>query len=94
MARQVKESTTTARVLDLRFSLSRQIGTVTSRSTSDEGLEPGGTRLCQSRLSRALGINTGAIVGILVAYVILCIAACILCMDRMERFIRRLGLRR
>ncbi|KAF4135935.1 hypothetical protein GN958_ATG14921 [Phytophthora infestans] len=40
------------------------------------------------------GVNTGAIVGILVAYVILCVAACILCMDRMERFIRRLGLRR
>ncbi|KAL3665694.1 hypothetical protein V7S43_009127 [Phytophthora oleae] len=41
------------------------------------------------------GINTGAIVGILVAYVILCKAACILCMDRVERFFRRLlGVRR
>ncbi|GMF25485.1 unnamed protein product [Phytophthora lilii] len=40
------------------------------------------------------GINTGAIVGILVAYALLCGAACILCMDRMERLCRRLGLRR
>ncbi|ETI31501.1 hypothetical protein F441_21415 [Phytophthora nicotianae CJ01A1] len=40
------------------------------------------------------GVSTGAIVGILVAYVILCVAACILCMDRMENFIRSLGLRR
>ncbi|KAE9005242.1 hypothetical protein PF005_g12498 [Phytophthora fragariae] len=40
------------------------------------------------------GINTGAIVGILVAYVLLCMAACMLCMDRMERLGRRLGLRR
>ncbi|KAG1703575.1 hypothetical protein DVH05_007519 [Phytophthora capsici] len=41
------------------------------------------------------GINTGAIVGILVAYVILCIAACILCMDRIHRLFHRfLGWRR
>ncbi|KAG6611851.1 TKL protein kinase [Phytophthora cinnamomi] len=40
------------------------------------------------------GINTGAIVGILVAYVLLMMAACILCMDRMERLGRRLRLRR
>lgn len=40
------------------------------------------------------GVNTGAIIGILVAYVMLCTAACILCMDRMERLVRRLGLRR
>ncbi|KAG6950799.1 hypothetical protein JG687_00014019 [Phytophthora cactorum] len=95
MARQVKESTTTARVLDLRFSGMNQVGTVTSRSTSDEGLEPGGNETVSiTPVESSGGVNTGAIVGILVAYVILCIAACILCMDRMERFIRRLGLRR
>ncbi|GMF45388.1 unnamed protein product [Phytophthora fragariaefolia] len=40
------------------------------------------------------GINTGAIIGILVAYILLSLAACILCMDKMERLGRRLGLRR
>ncbi|KAK1946624.1 hypothetical protein P3T76_002176 [Phytophthora citrophthora] len=36
------------------------------------------------------GISTGAIVGILVAYVILCVAASILCMDWIERLFHRL----
>ncbi|KAG2802349.1 hypothetical protein PC129_g13307 [Phytophthora cactorum] len=82
-------------VADDDSSYQDRVGTVTSRSTSDEGLEPGGNETVSiTPVESSGGVNTGAIVGILVAYVILCIAACILCMDRMERFIRRLGLRR
>ncbi|KAG7382340.1 hypothetical protein PHYPSEUDO_005018 [Phytophthora pseudosyringae] len=72
------------------------VGIRDSSSTSDEGGSQAGENATVSITppESSGGINTGAIVGTLVAYVILCMAACILCMDRMERFVRRLGLRR
>ncbi|EGZ10745.1 hypothetical protein PHYSODRAFT_304519 [Phytophthora sojae] len=59
----------------------------------DEGSEAGRNATVSITPSESKGgINTGAIVGILVAYVLLCMAACILCMERMERLGRRLRL--
>ncbi|OWZ10437.1 TKL protein kinase [Phytophthora megakarya] len=58
------------------------------------GSDEGSTTVTDTAPEKSGGINTGAIIGIIVAYVILCTAAGILCMDRMQRCVRRLGLRR
>jgi hypothetical protein len=67
---------------------------VGSSGDGSAGVDGAGSKsVGNSTVTQSLGgVSAGALVGIIVAYVLLSMAACVLCMDRMERVVRQLGL--